>query len=104
MVASHARLAKLRARALSTQAARLKKCRLDARDYPRFLYPPVDTMTDCRRYRDSAATPPPSESRGDIRYLLCLPEIVPRILHLTPAFRGSFRFQHYPLTGAAESS
>ena len=66
--------------------------------------PACGHMTDRRRYRDSAATRPPSESRGDIRYLLCLPEIVPRILHLTPAFRGSFRFEHYPLTGAAESS
>jgi len=66
--------------------------------------PACGHMTDRRRYRDSAATWPPSESRGDIRYLLCLREIVPRIHPLTPAFRGSFRFEHYPLTGAAESS
>ena len=66
--------------------------------------PACGHMTDRRRYRDSAATQPPSESRGDIRYLLCFREIVPRIHPLTPAFRGSFRFEHYPLTGAAESS
>ena len=66
--------------------------------------PACGHMTDRGRYRDSPATRPPSESRGDIRYLLCLREIVPRIHPLTPAFRGSFRFEHYPLTGAAESS
>ena len=66
--------------------------------------PACGHMTDRRRYRDSRATRPSSESRGDIRYLLCLREIVPRIQVPTPAFRGSFRFEHYPLTGAAESS
>src|SRR5262245_59112862 len=66
--------------------------------------PACGHMTDRRRYRDSPATWPPSASRGDIRYLLCLPEFVPRIHVPTPAFRGSFRFEHYPLTGAAESS
>ena len=104
MVASHARLAKLRALPLSREVARLAKMSARGARLSTDLHVPVDTMTDCRRYRDSAATPPPSESRGDIRYLLCLPEIVPRILDPTPAFRGSFRFQHYPLTGAAESS
>jgi hypothetical protein len=55
MVASHVLLAELRARPLSTQAARLVKCRLRLSTD---LHAPVDTMTDYRRYRDSAATSP----------------------------------------------